>query len=237
MSETLRVVRLYGKMGARFGRRFLLAVSSPAEAVRALCSQLPGFEQYLMGAKDKGIGFAVFVGRRNLSEGQLIEPTGSEEIRIAPIIMGAKNGGVFQIIMGAVLIVVGVFITGLSWGAAAPIGSALIGMGISMIVGGVIQLLSPQPKAPKAQDRVDNKPSYAFNGPLNTQAQGNPVPVLYGELTVGSAVISAGISVQDGLTAPTAPPAGSGSFGGGGGGGSAWSRIIRQIIENQSNPT
>ena len=36
-----------------------------------------------------------------------------------------------------------------------------------------------------------------FNGPVNTTAQGNPVPVIYGEMIVGSATISAGIYSED----------------------------------------
>lgn len=57
-------------MGARFGRehKFYLDTHSPAEAVQALCSQLAGFREYLMGAKDHGTGFAVFAGKQNLGE-------------------------------------------------------------------------------------------------------------------------------------------------------------------------
>lgn len=43
----------------------------------------------------------------------------------------------------------------------------------------------------------DNKPSYAFGGPVNSTAQGNPVGVLYGKRRIGGAVISAGIYADD----------------------------------------
>lgn len=69
--------------------------------------------------------------------------------------------------------------------------------GIGIAAGGVIQMLSPQTKALASQDGPNNKASYSFNGPVNTSAQGNPVPVLYGEMIVGSAVISAGIYAED----------------------------------------
>lgn len=68
-----------------------------------------------------------------------------------------------------------------------------------MAMGGVMQMLSPPPKGLGAQDSPNNRPSYSFNGPVNTNAQGNPVGLLYGELVVGSAVISAGIYAQDQL--------------------------------------
>jgi predicted phage tail protein len=35
-------IRLLGEAGRRFGRQFKLAVKTPAEAVRALCVQIPG---------------------------------------------------------------------------------------------------------------------------------------------------------------------------------------------------
>ncbi|HCW20974.1 MAG TPA: phage tail protein, partial [Achromobacter sp.] len=47
------------------------------------------------------------------------------------------------------------------------------------------------------RDSPDNGASYNFNGPVNTSAQGIPVPVLYGRMIVGSAVISAGIYAED----------------------------------------
>jgi predicted phage tail protein len=52
--------------------------------------------------------------------------------------------------------------------------------------------------APKPQniDRPANKPSYAFDGAVNTAAQGNPVPICYGRLIVGSQVVSAGLVTE-----------------------------------------
>ncbi|MEW2894421.1 tail assembly protein [Stenotrophomonas maltophilia] len=194
MSERLRTIRLYGQLGSRFGRSFRLAVNSPAEAVRALCAILPGFQQYLTRAKENGMAFAVFVGKQNLTKEQLQDPPGNEDIRIAPVLLGSKRGGVLNIILGVVLIVVGVYTRNVN----------LIVQGGAMVVGGVVQMLGPQPKGLGAQDSVENRPSYSMNGTVNTQAQGNPVPVAYGGhdqkgMLVGSAVISGGIMAEDQL--------------------------------------
>ncbi len=215
MNQGLRTIRLYGKLGALYGRTFTMAVSTPAEAVRALCSQLPGFERFLMHAKDRGMAFAVFIGRRNIGEDELKFPADGD-IRIAPVLAGSKKNGVFQIIVGIVLVVVGVI--GNFYGGW---GTPFIQAGIGMIIGGVVQMLAPQPKGRSSQDRPDNQPSYAFNGPINTQAQGNPVPLGYGRMTIGSAVVSAGILAED-VYVPTftASGGGGGGTGGGGGGGS-----------------
>lgn len=198
MTAKLRTVKLYGPMRRRFGREYELNVSSPAEAIRALCVQVPGFKKYLADAKDAGLTFAVFIGKRNITEDGLHDPVGNDEIRIAPIIEGSKRGGVLNTIIGIVLIVVGVIITGLSFGWAAPVGGALVNLGIGMVIGGVVQMLSPQPKGLGAKDDPNNQPSYSMNGAVNTAAQGNPVSLCYGgPLIVGCALISGGVYAED----------------------------------------
>ncbi len=190
--DTLRTIRLYGKLGAQFGRVHRLAVASTAEAVRALCVLIPGFEHEMMNSRDRGVSYACFLGKTNIGANDLHLSGGSEDIRIAPIMQGAK-AGFFQTVLGAVMVVAGLLIA-----PANPlIGAALIDMGVSMAIGGLIQMLSPQQNGQSAKDSAANGASYNFNGPVNTTAQGNPVPVLYGRLIVGSAVISAGILAQD----------------------------------------
>jgi predicted phage tail protein len=117
-----------------------------------------------MGSKDRGIGFAVFVGKQNITKDELSHPVGSDEIRIAPVILGSKNGGVFNIILGAVLIAAS-FIPFL-----APVAPYLLSTGVAMVAGGVAQLLTPMPKGLSAKDKPANTPNYSFNGPINTQA-------------------------------------------------------------------
>lgn len=184
--EKLRVVRLYGSLGAQFGRYHELVVNSPAEAVRALCSMIDGFERFLTEAKDRGLVFGIFLGKKNIPKEHLSHAAfGGEEIRIAPIVSGSKKAGIFQVVVGIALIVASYF------------GAPTLGVGIAMLAGGVAAMLTPQTKGLASQDEVNNRPSYAFNGPVNTQAQGNPIPLLYGEMIVGSAVVSAGIYAED----------------------------------------
>lgn len=223
----IRTVRLYGKLGARFGRQHKLAVSSVAEATRALCALLPGFEQFMLEAKEKhNLVFTVFVGQRNLGEDELKHPVDAD-IRIAPLICGSKAGGIFTAIIGAVMVVVGA--AALFFGQ--PWGLQLIYAGGAMLIGGIAQMLAPQPKDPKAEDDADKKASYAFNGPVNTQAQGNPVPVFFGgPMKIGSAVISASIEAKDQVYVPVG---GAGNSGGGGGAG--WASIINNTYAT-ANP-
>jgi hypothetical protein len=101
----------------------------------------------------------------------------TEEIRIAPVIIGSKRAGVFQTILGVALVAVAAFVTG---GAAIGIGGtafaggwgAVAGIGASMAIGGVVQMLSPQTTGLASKQSADNQASYAFGGVTNTTAQG-----------------------------------------------------------------
>jgi predicted phage tail protein len=81
--------------------------------------------------------------------------------------------------------------------AAFTLGSQAVtviaGIGLSLVLGGVAQLLTPTPKL--SQDEGDPRKSFSFSGIQNTNRAGVPVPVVYGETLVGSVVISAGIDI------------------------------------------
>ncbi|EFO3461033.1 tail assembly protein [Enterobacter hormaechei subsp. hoffmannii] len=193
----LTTIRLYGVLGARFGRVHRLAVQTSAEAVKALCINLDGLESYLLNAKKNGMTFAVFRGRRNIGADDFKNLAGSTDIRIAPVMEGAKKAGLFQTILGAVMVVAGIVVTGMTFGSAGVIGAGMVSAGIGMMAGGIYQMLSPQPKGLQGRDDPDNKPSYAFGGSVNTLAMGNPVALLYGVREIGGAIISAGIVAED----------------------------------------
>jgi predicted phage tail protein len=194
----MATIILLGELGRQFGRRHQMVVSSAAEAVRALSANFPSFERELVSSGERGVGYKVLVGRDELNLERLHEPSGQQRITIAPVISGAGGNGLGQIILGAALIAVAWW-NPMGWAAAGSFLSqaTLYSVGTSMILGGVVQMIAPTPKASDPSERPDNKPSYAFNGAVNTTAQGQPVPVGYGRLIVGSAVISAGIDVDE----------------------------------------
>lgn len=192
-------VMLYGFLGKKYGKRFSLNVKTPAEAVRALSAQFKSFRKDVAAYAP---GYHVFVGNTNIGEVELQMPTSKGVIKFVPKIEGAK-AGVLQTILGVVLIIVGAV-------TSAYGGEFLITAGISMVLGGIVQMLTSTPKS-KSSDDKGNLTSYNFNGPVNTTAQGNPVPYLAGEMEIGSAVISAGIYLGTAVTGsvdvpPTTPP-------------------------------
>ena len=128
----LETIRLCGAL-RQFGKEYRLSVRTPAEAIRALCIQVPGLERFISSAKAKGLEFAVYRGERNIGEGEL-GYQGQGEIKIVPVITGSKRAGLLQTIVGIVMIAAS-FIPGFQ--ALAPVG-------IALVAGGVIQMLSPQ---------------------------------------------------------------------------------------------
>lgn len=191
--QSIRTIKLYGVLGATFGREFKLSVASPKEAIRALCVIVPGFERFLNSSKQRGLTYAVFSGKRNLNNDELIMDLSSANIRIAPIIVGSKRGGIFQTILGVALVAAAIWMPGV--GIAAS--NIMFQIGGAMAIGGVVQMLSPQTTGLASKQSADNQASYAFGGVTNTAAQGYPVPLLYGRRRIGGAIISAGIYVED----------------------------------------
>lgn len=202
----LKTMRLKGLMAKKFGRVHRFHVADLRELIRAMCSQVPGFKKYVSNAHLNGVRFAFFSGKENISLQEFDMCSASAEFEMEPIIEGSKRGGTLQIIIGAVAIVAAFFTAGASFAAFAGISAAaaaatttaLTGLGISMLLGGVVQMLTPQPKFNAgASSSTDNKPNYAFGAPVNTVAMGYPVPVLYGEREIGGAIISAGSFTSD----------------------------------------
>ncbi|HBZ8690192.1 TPA: tail assembly protein [Citrobacter freundii] len=191
--ERKTVIKLSGSMAQRFGRTHRRALTSASEVFRALSNTIDGFDAYLREARAKGLDFVIFRDRRNIGheEFELLGP--GDELRIIPVIRGSKRAGVFQALLGTALVAAAIWMPGVSIAAS----NIMFPVGAAMAVGGVVQMLSPQVAGLRMRQDPDNKPSYAFGGPVNTTASGNPVPLLYGQREIGGAIISAGIYAED----------------------------------------
>ena len=188
----LKTIKLYGILAKKFGKEFHLAVDNTREAMRALCVQVQGFEHFMLHAHEQGLEFAVFQDKQNISETELDMSTSAKVIKVVPKVKGA--GGVVQTIIGAVLVVVGAVMV--FTGVGAPIGMALIGAGVGMMVGGIAMMLMPKIES-QDENQDGNKANKGFGGAVTTVAQGNPVPVLYGQREVGGFIASAGQYPED----------------------------------------
>lgn len=194
------VIKLSGSLAAKFGRTHIRHLESGRtwEAFSALKHTLAGFEQFIQLQAKRGMRYAIFRNGENVSEKEF-ELAGTRELRIVPIVEGSKRAGLFQTIFGAVLFAAAVYMGPGGIGALFAEGAGVWGVvgtvGISMIAGGVFQMLSPQTLSTSSNE--DSSTSYAFGGAVNTSAAGNIVPIGYGKRRVGGAIISAGIYAED----------------------------------------
>ncbi|MDS7927503.1 tail assembly protein [Acinetobacter sp. V115_6] len=215
----LKTIKLYGILGQKFGREFKLDVANTREAMRALSVQISGFEHFMLHAHEHGLRFAVFLkgknssnkrGKKrpaiydhetkrlitgdNIGEEQLDMSTEADVIHIVPRVVGAGGNGTLQTILGAVMVVVGVIMMYTPAAAYAP---SVIGAGIGMMVGGVAMMLMPKIDNTQDQNQDGNRANKGFGGAVTTVAQGNPVPILYGQREIGGFIVSAGQYSED----------------------------------------
>ncbi|ENE13470.1 bacteriophage lambda tail assembly I family protein [Escherichia coli p0305293.14] len=166
-----------------------------AEAIRALATQLPAFRQKLSDG-----WYQVRIAGRDAGETELSarlnEPLANGAvIHIVPRLAGAKSGGVFQAVLGAAVMAVAIWMP-VGWKDAEAV-SGMFSLGASMVLGGVAQMLAPKARTPRTQTTDNGKQNTYFSSLDNMVAQGNVLPVLYGEMRVGSRVVSQEISTAD----------------------------------------
>ena len=164
----MKSIKLVGKLAKEFGDSIHhFDVQHPQMLLRALIHRLGSkFQRQMVNGK-----YALVYDKANPSEYYLI-----------PNVIGA--GGVGKIILGVVIVVVAV-VTQQYWA---------VGLGLSLALGGVTELMAGTPNTGDylQAETPENKPSFVFNGPVNVQEQGGPVPIIYGRIRCGSTVISAG---------------------------------------------
>lgn len=190
----LTKVILEGPMGKKFGREWELAVSSAHEALRLIDANKPGLFAWIKQNLDKYSKYQVVCeyddGRvEELDNDDYVLERMPTHIRFVPLIEGASAAA--RIVAGVVLVVVGYLLSPYTGGASL----SLVGYGMSLIVGGITELLTKSPKN-ETTERKD-KTSYYFNGPVNTTTQGVPVQLIYGRRVMcGSHVISSRLSID-----------------------------------------
>lgn len=230
-----QVVRLLGDLGDRYGAEHVYQnLRTPADAIKLLCINYPAFKTELIAAHESGIGYRVLQAGVDLKLDDLHLPIGQNDLIVTPVLVGQDGAG--QILAGIGLIAASFFFPGAGlfgttglFGAgtagiagvssvavlnATAIGTALSVVGASMVLGGVTQMLSPQPELggvggvstrgefratrPESVNRgFDGQQSYAYLGAQNTVGVGATIPVAYGRVLIGSHVISADVDVTD----------------------------------------
>ena len=215
----MKVVKVYGALRKRLGQcRFEFDVSTPAQAIKALCVNFPGLDKWLIDSEKDGVGYRVAISKEKATEenfAPLLMPFSDHEVfSITPVVAGAGRGA-GQILLGAALITVAILapgaglvgasfgVTGAAAASGAAAGTVLAGslaaaagnLGIALVLSGIATSISPQPQ-PSSLDESVQLESFTFSNVVNTSRQGMALPIAYGRLFVGSAVLSSGLDVD-----------------------------------------
>ena len=189
-------VRFYGSL-KQFGSDFKLDCQTPAEVIHALTSQIPKLRQFIQ----QGL-FTVRVGRdyfdnRYLEKGLSQKLKDDSIIHFTPTLKGSKRGGLFGVITGVALIAGALALGPLGFSVIGANAAWMVGgLGASMLLGGVAQMLTKMPSMSTGKDS-EKKQSTSFSNLSNMAAQGRPMPLAYGRIRVGSLVISQGVETMD----------------------------------------
>ena len=201
----LRKIKLYGELAVFLGHKeFEVQVDSLPKAVSFLVNNFPQIESY-MNPKY----YQVKVGNYAIDESEISHPIGKEDIHFVPVITGARGFG--RILLGAALIAGAFMFSPLTLGSftakgiaagAVPfakvgfLAKAAVGLGASLVLSGVSDMLFPLPDMPEFSSEEDPRLSFSFSGTQNTARAGTPVPIVYGEIMTGSVVVSTSLDTQ-----------------------------------------
>ena len=196
----LKKIKVYGKLRQFLGKSyFKAAVKSPQQAFAFLKANFEGVEKHMNDQLYK-----IKMGGRVVTE-DFLTMSGQGDIQIIPVATGG-----LPIVLGGGLIATNFMslnllaVTGAGYLAslstvpfiAGTVATALTTVGVSMIVGGVVEMIAPTQPASNISQVGDTDPSirgsYSFSGSQNVANAGVPIPIIYGSVFTGSVIISAG---------------------------------------------
>ena len=135
---------------------------------------------------------------------KLNEPLiGVEELHIVPDFSGGK-GGFFKVVLGAVLIGLAMWNPGAMLSATKLVASGAttlqtltMSIGVSLVLGGVLEMLSPAPTLKSQDSQGDPESSRYFPAEGNTVKIGTRIPLLYGSHRVYGHYLSFNVDTSD----------------------------------------
>lgn len=200
-----RNVYLEGDLGIQFGTVHNTVATSVQDALKGIEANYPTFRNYLVNASEEGITFSVSIESKQIEKAEdLLFPIQEGDIIISPVIAGAKSGGaklLTAVALFAVLLIPGgaaavgmhgtmssasIFAaTQGAGGIAAMAGLMAMSLATNLALSGLAQMMAPDPSVDREQED-----GYLYQGSTSNIIEGDPVPVLYGELRIPGQPIS-----------------------------------------------
>ena len=194
-------VKLMGELGEKFGSEWQMNVKNFRDIFKLIECQTEGFKHYILDSAEKGIDFTVLNGEDLVEDGlDLMLAPAKDTVVITPVATGAGESDIIKVIVGAVLFFFGPKYVPQIPGTTNTIPIPQPGGGTLEVTGTVTadagEIGGTGYLTPDSPSEAGD--SYLFDGPQNNVKQGVPVPVCYGQLIVGGAVINFGF-VEDRL--------------------------------------
>ena len=174
-----RRVYLEGELGERFGREFVTAATTYQEIIKCIDANRPGFRQYLVDCHENDVGFTLDTAGKEIDElDDLILPLNEGDVTITSIPAGSKSG-IAKILAAIVIISLMLMYPQLALFQGMT-GKIIAGFAVGLALQGLAQIMAPDPSV----DDPNNPENYLFNGAQLNMEEGDPMPLLYGELRV-----------------------------------------------------
>ncbi len=205
----LNKIKVYGKLKQDLGSSYFeAAVNSPLEAFKFLIANFPDLEKYMSNQYYK-----IKMNGKDLTEDEL-EMKSDGLIQIIPVATGAFDpisatiGGIGAIIGGSAASTatsgfLSTTIFGVKGLIGKVVGAGLTTVGSKMAVGGVTEIISPHKSMPLNSSSSINRndgnlkdSNYSFSSIANISRSGVTLNLVYGEMLVGSIVVSNGIDLE-----------------------------------------
>ena len=188
----LKKIKVYGTLRKFLGQaEFEVDLNTPREAISFLVCNFKGIEKHMADQF-----YTIQVGARVITE-DLLNFRSQDDIKIIPVV----HGNFLPILLGAGALFGASALTsaGVSFLGSKLLIGALQAIGTTMVIDGVTSMLTPQidtSSAVSGQNSLDPSAlasNYSFTGLTNISNAGVPVNLVYGEILVGSIVVSNGV--------------------------------------------
>lgn len=178
-----RRVHLHGAFKAFHKGPIEIVADTIWDAVEAVVCQVKGFAPDARTGKKRiqVVGYSTIESLKSHSD--------DEDIHIIPAMAFGKQDGLFQTIIGITLLVIAAFMGGTFWPAIVA------SLGASLMAGGIMQMLSPQPQLGAENAEQERSKYLATN--QNTVKIGTTIPLLYGRYRAYPHIMSLNIDAKD----------------------------------------
>ena len=198
-----RSVYLQGELGERFGHKFIVNSDNYADIFKCINANRPGWMPYVRKCHEEDIAFIVETENGAIDQEDLLTPITKGDVTISLVPAGSKKG-MGKILAAVVLVLMIIYMPAmaaetvgtygqtvnlLSVGGLSGLGQATALLAVNLAMAGIQQIMAPDP----AVDQ-DNPTNYLFSGGANNAVEGDPIPIMYGELRVPGRPISIDIA-------------------------------------------